>query len=213
MEKFDFNRDFELEEGGASTATVRRQGRSAKLDEAHAAGYAEGQADAVAEAERHAAHALELIAEAANQLLSTVSVELDQARDESTRLASHIARKLIARLVDDKPEAFLAETIDACLQVARREPNIMIEIPDAHQEKLEPLLNDKIAQVGLTSRVQIISNPSLGGSQCLLDWTSGGAEISLDEILGQVETVIEEQIAATQLAREQDMQVGEQQIA
>lgn len=202
MEKFTFNRDFRADRTDpADTVVARRQARSAKVEEAHAQGYAEGRDDAVAEAERRSADALEVIADLTGQLLNTVNMELDQARDDATRLGAHIASRFVKRLVAQQPEGFLEQAVDACLEIARREPALRIELPADQVDGLTSKLNDLVDRNGLTGKVQIIASQQMSGPQCSLDWNTGGACVSLDETLEQIEKVIEEQIVATQMSR------------
>ena len=202
MQKFTFDRDFLSEDPAhAAEAVQRRETRSAKVREAEAAGYEAGTRDAVAEAERRSAAALEDIAAALNQLMGTVTGELDLVRDETTRLAAHIARQFTSRLLADLPEDHIERTVEACLEIARREPSLTISIPEPLSETLGAKLTEHLERYGLGGQAHISSAPDLTGVSCRLDWLTGGAEISLDQTLQAIDAAVEDHIAATHLAR------------
>ena len=202
MEKFQFDRDFLAEDpGAAAEAQQRRATKSAKIKAAEAEGYAAGMQDAVAEAERRSASAMEDLAGAAHQILGTVTVELDQIRDDTTRLAAHIAKRFTAGLLSQHPEGHLEQIIASCLEIARREPSITIAVPAAMEEALVPKLNELLERHGLNAKVNIYAAPDLTGVACQIDWQTGGAMHTLEDTLEEISRAVDEHIAAVQMAR------------
>jgi len=202
MEKFKF--DTEFSDDGAARAIRPRVKRNFRGDEVEALtkqARTEGESSAVAEAERHAARALDELAKGLHEVLSLVRLALDGIHDDSTRVAGVIGRKLGEHAFAAAPEAYFEKTISECLDLVRREPEIRISIPAGAPEPLRQRLALLSAKHGLPNTLRVEESAGLRGPQARIDWTSGGAEISLEDAYKRMDALIEERIAALETQR------------
>ncbi|MFO1186347.1 MAG: hypothetical protein U1E87_02160 [Alphaproteobacteria bacterium] len=202
MEKFKF--DTEFTENGAAKEGKPRVKRTFRADEVDAltkAARAEGERSAVAEAERLAARALDELAKGLHEVLSLVRLALDDIHDDATRLAGVIGHKLGEHAFAQAPETWFEKVISECLELVRREPEICIAIPAGVPEPLRQRLALLTAKHGLPGTLRIEESASLRGPQARIDWSSGGAEISLEEAYRRMDAMIEERIGALKAER------------
>lgn len=196
MDKFLFDQEFSGAPSKAERAPPRKRTyRPEEVDAERAAAYAKGTADATAEAERQAAAALGAIAAATEETISAIRLEMDRQRDDSVRLAVKIAQRFVAAVAEEAPELFLERCFEECLDIARSEPRILIEVPDIHAERIVPRLQDMAHTRGLDSALTIKMTAGRRMS-ARIDWGSGGAEIALDEAFRQIDETIEKHLTA-----------------
>lgn len=202
MEKFKF--DLEFSDDGKTRERrppVKRAYRPDEVELVRTQARAEGESSAVAEAERHAARSLGELAKGIHEVLSMARIALDEVHDDATRLAATIGRKLATHAFDIAPESFFERTVGDCLDLVRREPAIRISIPANSPASLRAQLESLAVAHGLTGQVLIAESQTMERAQCRLDWSSGGAEISLVDALTRMDAIIEERISALQAAR------------
>jgi flagellar biosynthesis/type III secretory pathway protein FliH len=198
MEKFKF--DLEFTDGGEVRQGSARAKRSYRPEEV-AALCAQARTEGVAEAERRAAQSLAELAKGIHEVLSMARLALDDLHDDATRLAGTIARKLASHAFEAAPEGYFERTIADCLNLVQREPEIRISLPPSATPSLRSHLEKLRAMSGLKALVRIEDAPELAAAACRLDWQTGGAEISLEKTLAQMDALIEERIAALKTTR------------
>jgi hypothetical protein len=83
----------------------------------------------------------------------------------------------------------------------RREPEIRISIPSGAPEPLRQRLALLAVKHGLPNTLRVEESAALRGPQARVDWTSGGAEMSLEDAYKRMDALIEESIAALETQR------------
>jgi len=174
--KFLFDVDFAPARERAPTISVADH--AAKIAEAEAAarrkGYAEGQTDATAEADRRVAAAIERVAASlaeATLALKTIETRLES---EAVEVAVAVARKLAPALLEREPFAEVSALASSCFRELIASPHIVVRVNDglyaAAREKL-----DGIARAhGYEGRLVVLGEPSVGMGDCRIEWADGG---------------------------------------
>jgi flagellar biosynthesis/type III secretory pathway protein FliH len=197
MEKFSFDLVFS-EDGSASTPNPRPK-RSYRADEVEVIRkecFAAGEQSELARIEAAAARSVDELATGVHEVLSTLRMETERIRDDSTRLAARIARKFVSHMIGDAPELYLERCIEECLDVLHEEPEITIIIPKDSAPSLKTRLVQMAEGRGFGAGLRIEESPSLNQTSCRLNWRKGGAEISLEDALAAMDRIIEEHIAS-----------------
>jgi len=116
--------------------TVTLAEHAVKLAEAetsaHRRGFAEGQADAAAEAERRTAGALERIAENLAATVGALQAIETRLECEAVEVAVAVARKLAPALITREPFAEIAALASDSFRELVSSPHIAVRVNDAH---------------------------------------------------------------------------------
>src|SRR6185437_866039 len=170
--KFLFDVDFTR--GPERQATVPLAEHATRLAEAetaaHRRGYAEGKAEAAAEAERRIAAALEHIASglaAAGAAFKTIEARLEC---EAVEVAVAVARKLAPAMIAREPFAEISELASECFRehIAARVNDALYS---AAREKLEAIAR----AAGFEGRLVVLAEPGIALGDCRIEWADGGA--------------------------------------
>ena len=180
--KFLFDVDFTR--GPERQATVPLAEHATRLAEAetaaHRRGYAEGKAEAAAEAERRIAAALEHIASglaAAGAAFKTIEARLEC---EAVEVAVAVARKLAPALIAREPFAEISELASECFRELIAAPHIAARVNDAlysaAREKLEAIAR----AAGFEGRLVVLAEAGIALGDCRIEWADGGAHRDRD---------------------------------
>ncbi len=165
-----------------------------ELAAARQAGFLEGRNAGISEAqaslERRSADALDQVSRALAQL--------DRAQREGVvelmRGALEITHTMVRKVLPDYVRRHGSDEIQALvrqvLETLIEEPRVIIRVPQDLVDALKP----RIAQAGKATSFEgqlvVFGEPSLGDSDCRVEWSSGGAErlvqLSLDQIAAVV---------------------------
>ena len=194
--KFTFDTEFTLDGAVKNSAPkVKRSYRADEVEALKAIAFNEGQQCAIAEAQRRAACAAEILAAGIHQTLSAARMALDVMHDDATRLASTISKKFVSRSYEAEGETHLEKLISDCVGLVQNTPFICINIPANLGETLSPRLRKMAESSGLSEHIRINAIADTTVADCTLDWNFGGAEISLSDALQRMDQLIEEHIA------------------
>lgn len=174
--KYLFDVDFS---GGADTKpTMAVAEHTMKLAEAEASGYrkgfAEAQAQALAETSRLAATSLEAIAgafERLDQALHSVEAKLEA---EAVEVAVAVGRKLAAALVAREPFAEIAALASECFRQLVAAPHVVVRVNDALYAATRDKLDEILRASGFEGRLVVLAEPDLAPGDCRIEWADGG---------------------------------------
>ncbi len=194
--RFTFDDDFQSDAGGSLSRK--------KLDEIHAAAFAEGREAGRAEA----LNSLEQSCEALLQNVLTGAQNLQARQDEqvalmhkeAAKLAFTIVGKLAPALVHQAPLTEIELLVNQCLKNNPMEPRLVIRVDDAILPTMEEKL-DKIKRAsGYHGQVVLISEPMAHISDCRVEWANGGAERDFNNLMSTIEETIQHFIEAPETA-------------
>jgi flagellar assembly protein FliH len=191
--KFLFDHDFAAV--GDGRASIKLTEHAVKLKEAEAAGYdrgfADGQAETRAEAERRAAAALERIAATLENLDRGLGAVEAKVETEAVAVAVAVAMKLAPALMTREPFAEVSALAINCFRQLVATPHVVVRVHDSlhaiAREKLEQLVRD----CGLESRLVVLAESEIAPGDCRIEWADGG--ITRDS--AAIEQAIDEAVA------------------
>ncbi len=175
--KFLFDVDFAG--GPERKPTVPLAEHAVKLAEAetaaHRRGYAEGKADAAAEAERRLAAALERIAAGladAGAALTKIEARLEC---EAVEVAVAVARKLAPALIAREPFVEISALASECFRELIASPHIAVRVNDALYSAAREQLEAITRAAGFEGRLVVLAEPAIAVGDCRIEWADGGA--------------------------------------
>ena len=194
--KFTFDTIFE--ENGAvhedPTAAAHRTGNDTHIEMMKAAAYEQGMADARAEWENKTeddqGNLLKELLAATKTLMSASDQNALASQQAATGIAHKIALTLAPALINREPVVEVKAIITDCLQHLHREPHLAIRVSETALEETRPFVEQVSRECGIEERVLLIADPSLGASDCKVEWSEGGVSRTLAEIQEEINLII-----------------------
>lgn len=201
--KFLFDTEFERDGSGAwrtqdepdpaTTPVHTALELEAAREEAHAAGHAEGVAQAKQEIDAAAVNSLEIIGSQFDGLMGSLSKAAEDARIEAAGLALLIARKLAHALIEREPIAEIEAMIASCLSDLTDlggEHRVVVRAPLPLVEALNEHMTALTAGMGFNGRLAVIGDETLQDTDCRVEWADGGAERDMAALEALIETSV-----------------------
>jgi len=192
--KFAFDTEF-APDGAILSDAPKRLTPEEVAAEANAA-YERGKHDAVAQAERQAAAALEALASAASAIVTRLDTESRAMREDAARVALAAARKISGAALDAFGEQRAIAAIDAAMESLRSHPRLLIKLPPEAAETLKPRIAEMCETHGYAGAVLVRAEPGLRTGAVLIDWSDGVIVSDPHEASERVHAAIEAALAA-----------------
>lgn len=191
--KFAFDTEFTPD--GAIVRDAPKRMTSEEIEAQIADAYERGKQDALAQAERDAAAALQALAETSAGLLSRLDVETNAMRAEAAKIAFAAAKKIAGEALDSFGPERVAAAIDAAMIALRHQPRLVVRLAPATAEILRP----RIAAMGeahaYASAVLVRAEEGLHAGQVVIDWAEGVIVNDPAEATNRIHTLIDAALA------------------
>src|SRR5215467_12844089 len=128
--KFAFDTEFTPD--GAILRDAAKKITPEEIEAQSAAAYQKGKHDAVAQAERETAAALQGLADAASAIVTRLDAESRAMREEAARVAIVAAKKIAGAALDSFGVHRAANAIEAAMDSLRHQPRLVVKLsPEA----------------------------------------------------------------------------------
>lgn len=164
--------------------------------EGHAAGLAEGQRTAIAQAEQQVAASAEALAGKVAAMAATIDDMRRQSVAEAVNLALSIARKLAGRMIATQPTAEIEALIAECLQSLEGVPHLVIRCEPMLADRVRDIATEKISHSGFTGRLVVLGDPDIAIGDARLEWADGGIVRDIRQLSANIDAAIAEYFAA-----------------
>jgi len=161
-----------------------------------AAAYERGKQDAVAQAERKVAAALEALADAASAVLTRLDTESTAMREEGARIAIAAARKIAGEALDVFGAERAAAAIEAAMDALRHQPRLLVKLPPADADALKARIDAMCETHAYAGAVLVRAEASLRTGEVVIDWSDGVVSLSPAEAAERINTLVEAALAA-----------------
>lgn len=161
-----------------------------------AAAYERGKQDAVAQAERKAAAALEALADAASAVLTRLNAESAAMREEAARIALAAANKISGAALDAFGVERAAAAVEAAMDALRHQPRLVVKLPAADVEALQPRIAEMCETHAYAGAVLVRADEKLRAGEVLIDWSDGVVSLSPTEAAERINALVEAALAA-----------------
>ena len=157
--------------------------------------YQKGRHDAVAQAEREAAVALQALADASSAILTRLDVESRAMRDEAARIAFIAARKIAGAALDAFGAERAAAAIEAAMDSLRHQPRLVGKLSPEAAESLRPRIAAMCETHAYAGAILVRPEPGMGAGEVSIDWSDGVVTLSPDEAIQRINTLLEAALA------------------
>lgn len=160
-----------------------------------AAAYEQGKADAIAEAERRAAAALERLGADASMLLSKLEGESRLMRAEAAQIALAAARKIAGAALDAFGAERAAQAIEAAMDALRHQPRLLVRLAPDTAEALKPRIDILCETHAYGGAILVRSDPSFHAGDISIDWSDGLVHLNAGEVAERIAVLIDAALA------------------
>jgi flagellar assembly protein FliH len=161
-----------------------------------AAAYERGKQDAVAQAERKAAAALEALADAASAVLTRLNAESAVMREEAARIALAAANKISGAALEAFGVERAAAAVEAAMDALRHQPRLVVKVPTTDMETLQPRIAEMCETHAYAGAVLVRADEKLRAGEVVIDWSDGVVSLSPTEAAERINALVEAALAA-----------------
>jgi flagellar assembly protein FliH len=194
IRKYGFDTEFAPD--GAIMREAPKRLTTEEVEAECAAAYERGKQDAVAQAERKAAAALEALADAASAVLTRLDTESKAMREEAARVAIAAARKIAGASLDAYGLERAISAIDAAMDALRHQPRLVVRLPTADVAFLQPRIDTMTQTHAYAGAVLVRGDDALRAGEVVIDWSDGCIRMSPDEALERINTLVDAALSA-----------------
>jgi flagellar assembly protein FliH len=197
VRKFAFETEFApdgeiLNDSAAPPTRLSRE----EADAMCAAAYEKGKADAVAEAERAAAAALNALAQRAETVLSRLNAETQTMRIEPVRVALAAARKIAGAALDGFGAERAAGAIEAAMDALRHQPRLLVRLNPKMEEVLKPRIEAMAEAHGYAGVILLRADERAQEGEISIDWSDGVVTLDPQDVAQRIEALMDAALAA-----------------
>lgn len=194
VRKYGFDTEF-----GPDGAIVRDAPKKLSPEEIAAecaAAYERGKHDAVAQAERQAASALQALADAASAVLTRLDAESRATREEAAHVALAAAKKIAGVAVEGFGIERAQAAVEAAMDALRSQPRLVVKLPPQIADELKPRIAAMCETHAYAGAILVRAEPSLRAGEVIIDWAEGVVSMSPDEAAIRITELVEAALAA-----------------
>jgi flagellar assembly protein FliH len=192
--KFAFDTEFAPD--GAILSDAPKRLTPEEIADECAAAYERGKQDAVAQAERKAAAALEALADAASAVLTRLDAESRAMRHDASCVALAAARKIAGAALDGFAPERVSAAIEAAMDSLRHQPRLLVKLAPEAVEVLKPRIAQMCEAHAYAGAVLVRGEPGLGKGEVLIDWSDGVVCSSPQETEERIKALVEAALAS-----------------
>lgn len=161
-----------------------------------AAAYERGKQDAVAQAERQSAAALQALADAASAVLTRLDAESQAIREEAARVALAAANKIAGAALDAFGPERAAAAVEAAMDALRHQPRLLVKLSPETAEILKPRIAEMCESHAYAGAVLVRAEAGLKSGEVVIDWSDGVIAMKPDDAAERINTLVEAALAA-----------------
>ncbi|MDX2275765.1 MAG: FliH/SctL family protein [Hyphomonadaceae bacterium] len=196
--KYGFDTEFAPDGKILSDPVAARRITPEDVEKQCAQAYERGKKDALAQAERDAAKALQTLADAAQTIVARLNDESTTMRTEATRIASAAARKIAGAALDQFGADHAQAAIEAAMDALRHQPRLLIKVPSSSAEVLRPRLEAMREAHAYGGAILIRDDSALKSGTVIIDWTDGVISLDPADIAARVDALIDATLAGAE---------------
>lgn len=161
-----------------------------------AAAYERGKHDAVAQAERQTAAALQALADAASAVLTRLDAESRAIREEAARVALAASRKIAGVAIDGFGVERAQAAVEAAMDALRTQPRLIVKLPPQTADELKPRIAAMCETHAYAGAILVRAEPSFRSGEVIIDWADGVVSMSPDDAAARITELVEAALAA-----------------
>lgn len=193
VRKYAFDTEFAPD--GAIVRQARARLSPEEIEAERIAAYERGKLDALAQAERQVAAALETLADAASAILTRLDVESRAMRQEAANIALVAARKIAGEALTGFGAERAAAAIETAMDALRHQPRLVVKLSPDAAEALGPRITTMSETHGYAGAVLVRAEPGMGAGQVSIDWSDGVMTLDPEDAAERIRGLIDAALA------------------
>ena len=161
-----------------------------------AASYERGKQDAVAQAERKVAAALEALADAASAVLTRLDTESAAMREEGARIALAAARKVSGEALDAFGAERAVAAVEAAMDALRHQPRLLVKLPPADADVIKSRIAAMCETHAYAGAILVRAENAMRTGEVVIDWSDGVVSLSPAEAAERINALVDAALAA-----------------
>ncbi|MBY0566685.1 MAG: hypothetical protein K2P70_05205 [Hyphomonadaceae bacterium] len=194
IRKYAFETEFTPD--GAIVKDAPKRLTPEEIETACNAAYERGKQDALAQAERQTAAALQAIADAASAVLHRLDAESQAMRAEAANIAFASANKIADAALSAFGEERAAAAIEAAMDTLRHQPRLLVKLSPEACDKLKPRIEEMCETHAYAGAILVRAQPGLRAGEVSIDWSDGVIHLSPAEAAERIQTLIDAALAS-----------------
>ena len=209
-QKFMFDRSFDFEEPAEKAAEVTEEIEEEpevvvptyseeQVKTSRKEGLEQGKADALKEAamtiENQIVDLTKSIGAQLNQLISSQSLVNNEIFRDAIKISRAITKKSFSSINAEHGVQEIEQLIRQILSQILEEPRVKIQVHPSLTEHFSERLNEISTETHFEGRVHIIADEEIEQGDCRIDWSNGGAERNLENVMREVDVIINANLA------------------
>lgn len=166
--------------------------------EAFAAGKEEGLRDAMGQAERRIADALDMVGIRMTHLLEGLAEANQAAAASAVAVAAGITRKLLPEMARRGAVQEVSAVVGEAMERVIEEPRIVVRVDSQNHPVLDERLTALARAKGYEGRLVVVADAGLPAGDCRIEWGNGGAERDIAALWSEIDAVIERNLAGNE---------------
>jgi flagellar assembly protein FliH len=186
--KYAFDTEFAPDGAIVRTSTTRLTPEAVEVE--RNAAYERGKQDAMAQAEREAAIALQGLAATAAQILKRLDAETRAHRDDGAVLALAVAHKVAGAALSAYGDERALKAIEGAMDMLRQQPKLVVRLPKDAANLLKPRIDAMAEAHGYAGAILVREDETLVSGAVSIDWSDGVVVHDPVEIARRVDSLI-----------------------
>lgn len=200
IRKYGFDTEFAPDGKILREAMAERRLTPEDVEAARKDGYENGKKDALAQAEREAAAALQSLADAASAIVTRLDAESRAMREEAAHVAILAAKKIAGAALDRFGADHAAAAIEAAMDALRHQPRLVVKLHAEIAEALRPRVEEMCATHAYASAVLVRADGALKPGEVVIDWTDGVVTLNPAETAARIEILVDAALSAANVS-------------
>jgi flagellar assembly protein FliH len=194
IRKYAFDTEFAAD--GAIVRDAAKRITEEDVDAACAAAYERGKQDAVAQAERQAAAALQALADVASAVLTRLDAESSAMREHAARIALVTARKIAGAALDAFGVERAAAAVEQAMDTLRHSPRLVVKLAPDAAEALKPRIAAMCEAHAYGGAILVREDAGLAAGEVVIDWSDGVITLDPQDAADRINAMVEAALAA-----------------
>lgn len=194
VRKYAFETEFSAD--GAIVKDAPKKLTAEKIAAECDAAYERGKQDAVAQAERRSAAALEALADAASAVLTRLDVESRAMREEAARIGVAAANKIAGAALEAFGPERAAVAIEAAMDALRHQPRLVVKLSPEAADVLKPRIAAMCETHAYAGAILVRAEAGLKAGEVIIDWSDGVIAMDPAEAADRINQLMDAALAA-----------------
>ena len=164
--------------------------------EAHSTGVEEGRTGAEAQAARHLAEHLSLLAASVSTLTGTLTAEHAALRNDACEIVLALTRKLVPALMETAPSREIEAILADAFAFLRAEPRVVVKIAPELEAGLAPRLSEIAAEQGFEGALVVRGDDRIAPGDARIEWAKGEIVRDTPALDTRIEEIVRAHLAA-----------------